>query len=80
MVIGGVLIIDNFPIFCEQLLAYFRNINMYKSFVTSNEGRYIVFDFLKIFIGFFMLTCSRMIVNYIELKQRRAVLEDISDL
>ncbi|MDB4926104.1 hypothetical protein [Mucilaginibacter sp.] len=77
MVIGGLLIADSFPLFCQQLLAYFQQSNtlVYKKFTDSPISKYIVFYLLKTFIGFFMLTCSRMIVNYIELKRKKADLE-----
>jgi len=73
IIIGGLLLVDSFPLLCEQTLSYFKRINNYKSFASSIEAKYIVYYFIKTFIGFFMLTCSRMIVNYIELKRKNPI-------
>ena len=73
IIIGGLMFIDGFPLLCEQTVSYFHRINNYKNFISSLEAKYIVIDFLKTFIGYFMLTCSRMIVNYIELKRKAPI-------
>ena len=78
MVIGGLLLIDSFPLLCSQVMSYFKDAESYRKFTDSREAKYIVIYLLKTFVGYFMLTCSRMIVNYIELKRKKpiAIVED----
>jgi len=71
IIIGGILLISNIPPFCKDILAYSQQISDYRRFTDSPQAKYIVFEFLQVFIGYFMLTCSRMIVNYIELKSKK---------
>ncbi len=73
MVIGGALLVDSFPLLCSQVISYFKEAESYKKFTDSREAKYIIIYFLKTFIGYFMLTCSRMIVNYIELKRKKPI-------
>ena len=73
IIIGGFLLIDNIPLLCKDGLSYFQQVDNFRRFTDSPQAKYIVFEFLKVFIGYFMLTCSRMIVNYIELKRKKPV-------
>lgn len=71
MIIGGILLIDSFPLLCKNLLTYFQQANQFRKFTDSPQSGYIVVYLLKTFIGYFMLTCSRMVVNLIELKSKK---------
>jgi hypothetical protein len=72
MIIGGILLIDSFPLLCKNLLTYFQQANQFRKFTDSPQSGYIVVYLLKTFIGYFMLTCSRMVVNLIELKSKKS--------
>jgi hypothetical protein len=72
MVTGGWLMIDNFPAFCNQLLFYFQRQDQYGGLFSKNPASgYLIVYSLKTFAGYFMLTCSRMIINFIELKRKK---------
>jgi len=73
IIIGGLLLISNIPLLLKDILAYTQQINNYRRFTDSPQAKYIVVYLIEIFIGYFMLTCSRMIVNYIELKRKKPV-------
>jgi hypothetical protein len=72
IIIGGLLLISNTPLFCKEILSYSQQISNYSHFTDSPQAKYIVIYLIEIFIGYFMLTCSRMIVNFIELKRKKA--------
>ena len=74
MVTGGWLLIDNFPVFCNQALFYIQRQEQYEGRFTQNPASgYLIAYFVKIVIGYFMLTCSRMIINFIEVRRRKSV-------
>lgn len=70
IVAGAFFIIDGLPPLFTQLLTYFQHAELYSKFTSSNEAKYIVTDLVKVFLGYFMLTSSRLIVNYFELKRK----------
>jgi len=78
MVIGGLFIIQSFPALCADILTYARMQKDYSRIIDVPESKYILIAFVQVFIGYFMLTCSRMIVNFIERKRREPV-TDTSD-
>jgi hypothetical protein len=74
MVTGGWLLIDNFPALCNQLLNYFKRRDEYEGAFRPNPASgYIIIYSLKTVIGYFMLTCSRMIINFMEVRRRKSV-------
>lgn len=70
MVIGGLMLTDSFPWLCKYTFGYFEQIDQYKRFKDSPQAALIICYFLQTIIGYFLLTCSRMVVNYIELKRK----------
>jgi len=71
IITGALTLITSVPFLIETLFGYFQTAENYRRFIDDPEAKYIAMHFLKTVAGLFMLTCSRMIVNYIELKQRR---------
>jgi len=72
MVIGGLMLTISFPWLCKYTFGYFEQIDQYKRFKDSPQAALIICYFLQSVIGYFLLTCSRMVVNYIELKRKKS--------
>src|SRR6185312_5209416 len=71
IIITGIwLFIDSLPALLKSLLAYYQNINVFTEFKKAPQGGWIIFYLVKVFVSFFMITCSRLIVNFIERKRR----------
>jgi hypothetical protein len=71
IVIGAVMLIDYLPVLCEHTFAYFQMGGPDHGFKDNPNSKYIVFDLVKIFAGFFFVTSSRLIVNFIERQRKR---------
>ena len=72
IVIGGLLIIDSFPQLCRQVIQYlYQDILVGRS---SNNPAWslIILHIIKTFIGFYLMTNSRFIINFIELQRRKS--------
>jgi len=80
MVIGGLMLTNSFPWLCKYTFGYFEQIDdQYKRFKDSPQAALIICYFLQTVIGYFLLTCSRMVVNYIELKRKNPAANHIKD-
>lgn len=80
MVTGGWLLVDNSPILCSQILSYFQRQDQFGGLFSQNPAsKYLIIYALKSVIGYFMLTCSRMIINFIELRRRKSVVVSDED-
>jgi hypothetical protein len=75
MVTGGLLLTESIPRLLSDILEYTQMVKNYNKITDVPETKYILFTSAQIFIGYFMLTCSRMIVNFIERKRREPVVE-----
>jgi len=74
MIIGGWLLIDSLPILCVQVFSYLQGREQYGGNFTQNPAsKYLIIYSIKSTIGYFMLTCSRMVVNFIEVRRRKSV-------
>jgi hypothetical protein len=73
IVIGAVIIMDTLPLFCKQAFAYSQLTGPDKGFKENPASGWIVLDLVKLFIGFFLLTSSRLVVNFIERKRKDTV-------
>ncbi len=74
MVIGGLTLVDSLPILCRNIFDSLEE-NVYGLFRKNPNMSYIIVNFIRTAFGIFMLTSSRLIVNYIE-KKRREPVED----
>ena len=79
MVIGGLMLTTSFPWLCKYIFGYFEQMDQYKRFKDSPQAILIICYFLQTIIGYFLLTCSRMVVNYIELKRKKPVADHVED-
>jgi hypothetical protein len=71
VIISGIfLFIESLPTLLKSLLTYYQNINVFTEFKKSPQTGWIVFYLVKVFLSFFMITSSRLIVNFIERKRR----------
>jgi hypothetical protein len=69
MVIGGLLFVDEFPNFCQQLFSYFQERRM--SFGLNKPTiSHVVISGIKITIAFFLMSEQRLIVNVIERRRK----------
>jgi len=78
-VMGGLILVDSLPILCRDIFTYYQDANTYNGFKKNPQTSYLILYCLKTLLGYFMLTCSRMIVNYIELKRRKPVMEQVEE-
>ena len=70
IVIGAIIIIENLPQFCRQVLSYYQMSAPDRGFKENPVSSDIIFNFAKLMIGFFLMTSSRLVVNFIERKRR----------
>ena len=70
-VTGALIIADSLPLVFKYLIFYFQDskINYQNSAKVSSTG-WLIYYFVKFMFGFFFLTCSRIVVNFIELKRK----------
>lgn len=68
--IGAIMLIDYLPELCRNAFTYFQMGGPDRGFKDNPSSKYLVFDLVKIFAGFFFVTSSRLIVNFIE-RQRK---------
>lgn len=80
IVSGCCIFIQSAPSFLKGLFDYYQNINLFNGFKTYPRGGYIFFDLIKVFISFFMITSSRLIVNFIERKRKVKVKKEKNEL
>jgi hypothetical protein len=73
IVIGGVLFIDALPMLCKQIFFYFQSAGPDKGVKENPASGWVIFYFVKLFTGLFMMTTSRLMVNFIERKRREPV-------
>jgi uncharacterized membrane protein YeaQ/YmgE (transglycosylase-associated protein family) len=73
IVIGSVIIIDALPIFCKQVFSYSQMGGPNSGFKDNPASGWIVFYIVKLLIGFFLMTSSRLVVNFIERKRKDTV-------
>ncbi|MBB6110305.1 hypothetical protein SAMN05421821_106114 [Mucilaginibacter lappiensis] len=70
VVLGGIFVVDAFPSLFQNLFTYFQLQASYDGFKHNRSSPWIVYAFLKLVIGFFMMADSRLIVNFIERRRK----------
>ncbi len=70
IVLGGLMLADGLPLLCFNIFSYFQYAHAYNGFGQNRVSPYLVSNLLKVFFGYFMVTDSRMIVNFIERKRK----------
>jgi len=72
IVLGGVMLADGLPLLVYYCFQYIQHDNTYTKFIENRSTPWIVTNFLKILFGYFMVADSRLIVNFIERKRKKA--------
>jgi hypothetical protein len=73
-IIAGIVLLGvNLPILLKELFTYYQEMNMVEGFRRYSGGGWIIFHLVEVFISFFMITSSRLIVNFIERKRKGKV-------
>jgi hypothetical protein len=70
IVIGAVMLTDSLPMLCKQVISYIQMSRAYMSFSQNHESGWMIYYFVKFFIGFSLISANRPIVNYIERKRK----------
>lgn len=73
--IGALIFIDAVPIFCRQVFIYFKQVHTEPLFNITTNGGWSIYYFVQMFIGYFMMSSSRLIVNFIERNRKKNSLE-----
>jgi hypothetical protein len=73
IVTGAIILVDSLPSLLKELAVYFQRINIYKGLKAFPGTVWIVYYVVKAFIGYFMVTSSRLTVNFIERKRKGKV-------
>ena len=76
IVIGAILITDSLPPLCRNIMTYFQTTTVHVNPQENIAVGWILFHFIKFFIGFFFASASRLVVNFIELKRKKPVSTD----
>jgi len=79
IVLGGLMLADGLPLLVYYGFQYIQHNNTYTKFMDNRSTPWLVTNFLKIVIGYFMVSDSRLIVNFIERKRRKIITTPESD-
>ena len=79
IVIGGVIIADSLPLLCKQSFAFVRYNRMGTDLSLNPQTTWMIFYFVKFSVGFVLLSASRPIVNFIELKRKKPAQSEIAE-
>lgn len=76
IVLGGLILADGLPLSIFYIFDYIQHSNSYDSFSKNRYSPFVVSNLLKVLIGYFMIADSRLIVNFIERKRKKAIVND----
>jgi hypothetical protein len=71
IIIGGLMLADGLPELMRQIYVYFQMQNAYDYPADKSPSGYIIFYFIKVFIGYYMVAYHRLVVNFIEGMSRK---------
>lgn len=71
IVIGGLMVVDALPAFCRQVYSYIGQKRISGHFGENPTTGWIIFEGAKVFIGYFLMTNSRLAVNFIERQRKK---------
>lgn len=63
IVIGGLILAESLPSFCSRLIAFFKQKELLKDYPETN---WLIYYFIKIVIGYLLLTNAKSFTKYIE--------------
>jgi len=79
ILIGGLTLMDSVPALCRYIYSCLQQSTVYFGFKRNPDSVYLLLNLVRTIIGFFMVTSSRLIVNFIEAKRRKVTVGDIAD-
>jgi len=79
IITGGIIVTDSLPMLCKQALSFARINSVGSDFKQNPETAWLAFYFVKFFIGFALISASRPVVNFIELKRKKPAQNEISE-
>ncbi|MDP9078013.1 MAG: hypothetical protein M3O71_11350 [Bacteroidota bacterium] len=72
IVLGGLMLVDSLPSLIFNGFEYIQNDTTYSKMRDNRATPYLVSNFLKVVVGYFMVADSRLVVNFIERKRKKA--------
>jgi hypothetical protein len=78
IVLGCLMIANSLPLFIFNIFSYIQRSDNTMKFQDNPSTPYLVSDFLKVIIGYFIATESRLVVNFIE-RNRKASVATVED-
>jgi len=63
IVIGGIMLVDSFPLLCQQTLVFIQQDNLFRE--SPNSG-WIIFHLVKTILGYLLMTNSKFVVRFID--------------
>lgn len=70
IIIGALTFMEALPIFCRYLFNYLKESSIYPIGLDPDAG-WMIYYFIEMFIGFFLMTSSRPVVNFIEMQRKK---------
>jgi hypothetical protein len=70
IVIGALLFLNSLPMLCKSIYTYIGEKQIVGKFGENVNLNWLIYYFFKTFIGFFLMTNNRMVVNLIERKRK----------
>lgn len=71
IVIGGLMFVDALPSFCRQVYSYIGQQQSFRRFGENPAMAWMIFEGIKIFISYWLITNSRLAVNFIERQRKK---------
>lgn len=65
IVMGGLILVESLPSFCSGLFDFYQQKNILKEY---NDKSWLIYHFIKIIIGYLLLTNANKLANFIEKK------------
>ena len=62
IIIGGILFIDSFPMFCRQVFLFYQQKNIFRE---NPDSAWIIFYLVKVIIAIVLITSNQVVVNFI---------------
>ena len=71
VVIGGLMFVDALPSFCRQVYSYIGQKQSFVRFGENPTTGWMIFEGIKVFISYWLMTNSRLAVNFIERQRKK---------
>jgi hypothetical protein len=70
IVIAGLMFVESLPSLCRQVYLYIQQ-QSFESFGDHPSRGWLIFETAKVFIAYFLITNSRLVVNFIERQRKK---------